>query len=147
MVSYIFKMLTNKQRHFCEEYIKDHNGPEAVIRAGYNKKGRWAIAGKLLAKAKVRSFLDELEKKTEIDITLNKEYFIKLLKPIAESTTLDLPKKLSAILALAKISGVMKDISSDDERPTVILQQLGYKTPEEVGVEPLPDSPTKEESK
>lgn len=119
-------MLTEKQKRFCEEYIKCKNGPDAVLKAGYTKRGRWIIAKSLLNNPKIQEYIKHLESHDE----LNKDYFIRLLKPIAESDEIDMKSKLQAILTLAKISGVMKE-SSIEDKPIFILKQLGYEKIEE----------------
>lgn len=52
-------MLTEKQKRFCEEYIKDFNGTQAAIRAGYYPKTR-TTASEYLAKPNVSSYVREL---------------------------------------------------------------------------------------
>lgn len=42
--------MNNKQEAFVNEYLKDHNGAQAAIRAGYSKKTARTIASQLLAK-------------------------------------------------------------------------------------------------
>lgn len=46
--------LTPKQQRFCEEYVKDMNGTQAIIRAGYSEKGASVQASLLLAKIKIQ---------------------------------------------------------------------------------------------
>jgi phage terminase small subunit len=41
--------MNNKQEAFVNEYLKDHNGTQAAIRAGYSKKTARTIASQLLA--------------------------------------------------------------------------------------------------
>jgi phage terminase small subunit len=54
--------LTPQQEVFCQEYMKDLNGTQAAIRAGYSEKTSNEQAGRLLSKVSVRSRLDELRK-------------------------------------------------------------------------------------
>jgi phage terminase small subunit len=42
--------LNNKQEAFVNEYLKDHNGTQAAIRAGYSKRSARAEACRLLTK-------------------------------------------------------------------------------------------------
>ena len=62
--------LTDKQKRFCEEYLKDLNTTKAAKRAGYSKKTAYSIGQKLLKKVEVKSRIDNLiskrEKRTEI---------------------------------------------------------------------------------
>lgn len=54
--------LTPKIKRFCEEYIKDLNGTQAAIRAGYSPKAATEQACKLLAKGNVQNYVSELKK-------------------------------------------------------------------------------------
>ncbi|MCM8525680.1 MAG: terminase small subunit [Lentisphaeraceae bacterium] len=54
--------LTEKQKRFCQEYIKDLNSTQAAIRAGYAKSSAGVIACKLLKKDNVEEYLGELKK-------------------------------------------------------------------------------------
>ena len=54
--------LTNKQRAFIIEYVKDYNGTQAVIRAGYDVKDENSaavIANENLRKPKILDAIDE----------------------------------------------------------------------------------------
>jgi phage terminase small subunit len=53
--------LTPKQAAFCQEWIKDHNGTQAAIRAGYSKKTANEQAARLLAKASIKAELERLQ--------------------------------------------------------------------------------------
>ena len=52
--------MTAKQRRFCEEYVKDMNGTAAAKRAGYSAKTAMQIAGQLMDRPHIRSYVDEL---------------------------------------------------------------------------------------
>lgn len=60
-----------KQKAFCEEYIKDFNGTQAAIRAGYAKKSAPGQASRLLMNANVSAevsrLMAERSKRTKID--------------------------------------------------------------------------------
>lgn len=55
--------LTEKQRRFCEEYIKELNAGEAYIKAGYNAKDKTVArnnASRLIANDSVKNYIAEL---------------------------------------------------------------------------------------
>lgn len=54
--------LTDKQKLFCNEYIKDLNGTQAAIRAGYSEKTACEQAARLLANVRVQNYLSEIMK-------------------------------------------------------------------------------------
>lgn len=63
------KKLTKKQEEFCREYVKDHNGTQAAIRAGYSPESARQQAHRMLTKDYIRSRvhaiqIEECEKKS-----------------------------------------------------------------------------------
>lgn len=48
-------------KRFCEEYIKDLNGTQAAIRAGYSAKTANEQSSQLLAKVNVKNYIAELK--------------------------------------------------------------------------------------
>ena len=68
------KDLTEKQKTFCLEYLKDFNATRAATEAGYSKKSVRAIASELLTNPNIQAYLrDQIEKrsaKAKIDIEL-----------------------------------------------------------------------------
>lgn len=55
------RKLTEKQKRFCEEFIKDLNGTQALIRAGYSENGAAVEASKLLTNPNIRSYIQEMQ--------------------------------------------------------------------------------------
>lgn len=51
--------MTNKQKHFCEEYLIDLNATQAAIRAGYSARSAHSIATENMQKPAVRARIDE----------------------------------------------------------------------------------------
>lgn len=51
--------LTNKQRAFVAEYLKDCNGTQAAIRAGYSAKSAASIASENLTKPKIQRAIED----------------------------------------------------------------------------------------
>lgn len=62
--------LTEKQKCFVEEYLKDLNATQAAIRAGYSEKTAYSMGQRLLKKVEVQAALQkrmyDREKRTEI---------------------------------------------------------------------------------
>ena len=54
--------LTPKQERFCQEYIKDLNGKQAAIRAGYSKNCAESTASEILTYPNVKNRIAELTK-------------------------------------------------------------------------------------
>lgn len=53
--------LNDKQKRFCEEYLKDMNGTQAAIRAGYSEKTAKSIANENLTKPDIQTYIQELQ--------------------------------------------------------------------------------------
>ncbi len=65
--------LTDKQRLFCHEYLKDLNGTQAAIRAGYSENSAQEIASQNLSKLMVSEYLEKLknEKFSKVNIEVD----------------------------------------------------------------------------
>lgn len=50
--------LSEKQKRFCDEYLKDCNATQAAIRAGYSEKTARSIGDENLTKPDIRAYLD-----------------------------------------------------------------------------------------
>ncbi len=55
--------LNPKHAAFAREVVKDHNGTQAAIRAGYSANGASVTANRLLANPKIKAAVAELESK------------------------------------------------------------------------------------
>lgn len=74
--------LTDKQRLFCDEYMKDFNASEAARRAGYSQKNAHVSAAQLLRSTNVQAYLSEkrkvLAEKNDITLEMILEGYRKL---------------------------------------------------------------------
>ena len=55
--------LTDKQKAFCKEYLKDFNGTRAAITVGYKENSARITAAKMLAKANIQKEITKLADK------------------------------------------------------------------------------------
>ena len=83
--NYINKInLTPKQISFCQEYLKDFNGTQAAIRAGYSKKTANEQASRLLANVNISNYLKNfssiIEKNNIMDIQEIQERLTKMAR-------------------------------------------------------------------
>ncbi len=72
------KALRGKRARFCEEYIVDGNGTEAVLRAGIteNRASAAALASRYLLEPAVRAYRDALMEAAAEAINVNKNSLI-----------------------------------------------------------------------
>jgi len=69
--------LNEKQRLFCDEYLKDRNGKQAAIRAGYSPKTAESQASRLLSNAKVSVYLAEQTAKRSEKLQIDAEWVLR----------------------------------------------------------------------
>src|ERR1044072_334671 len=67
----VIDSLTGMQKQFCEEYLKDMNATQAVLRAGYKTKHPNRIAFQLMENQAIRITIDALraERNKSTDVT------------------------------------------------------------------------------
>lgn len=78
--------LTDKQVKFCQEYIIDHNGTQACIRAGYSKKSANEQASQHLAKLNIQNYITDLKNNTANKAGITHEMLTNEWKKIAFSS-------------------------------------------------------------
>ena len=84
------KKLSEKQKAFCREYLKDFNATQAYIRAKYSKNGARQSAHRTLTYAYIQAFLVELTAKQAEKAELSIEWIIGELKGMYEKCQSDL---------------------------------------------------------
>lgn len=76
--------LMPKQQQFCLEYLKDFNGTQAAIRAGYSKKTANEQAARLLANVSIQNYIREtnssIQKSTIMDVQEIQERLTKVAR-------------------------------------------------------------------
>lgn len=75
-------MSTEKQKLFCSEYVKDYNGTQAAIRAGYSAKTAASQASRLLKNPDVLKEIKENQKKLVDSLCITEEKIIKNLQDV-----------------------------------------------------------------
>lgn len=68
--------LTPKQEAFCAEYMKDLNGKQAAIRAGYSAHTAKEIASELMAKEHVQERIQELMSQRAARTRIDADYVL-----------------------------------------------------------------------
>lgn len=76
--------LKKKQIKFCEEYVKDYNGTQAAIRAGYKESNAASQACRLLKNDEVIKFIKENQKELQKKSCLTEEKVISQLEEILD---------------------------------------------------------------
>lgn len=76
--------LTDKQRLFCHEYLKDLNGTQAAIRAGYSEESARQIATENLSKPSIEIFLQQLMAERVKRVEIDADYVLLGIKELTE---------------------------------------------------------------
>lgn len=74
-----------KHERFCQEYLKDPNGAQAAIRAGYSAKAAKQIASRLLTYANVQARIAQLMTKAESKAVMSAQEVLAELSLIGRS--------------------------------------------------------------
>ncbi|HCP8712700.1 TPA: terminase small subunit [Escherichia coli] len=82
--------LTDKQELFAREYLKDLNGTQAAIRAGYSEKTANEQASRLLANVNVQKFVAELKSARVEQTGIDAAYVLRRLVEIDQMDVLDI---------------------------------------------------------
>ena len=98
-----------KQRRFCEEYVKDYNGAKAATRAGYTEKSARITASKLLTNANIQEAINQLQE--ELLKQCKVEAHVVLGKLMQEAINYDNPgsTRVQALGLLGKHIGLFTD--------------------------------------
>ena len=74
--------LSEKQKLFCLEYIKDNNATQAAIRAGYSKKTAYAIGSENLKKLEVQEYLKKIMESKDSELIASGDEVLQTLTRI-----------------------------------------------------------------
>lgn len=95
-----------KQKRFVQEYLKDANGTQAAIRAGYSEKTANEQAARLLAKASVKAYLKKLQRAREKRVEISVDKVLQGFASIAYEKSNALKDRLRAYENLGKHLGI-----------------------------------------
>lgn len=76
--------LTKKKLLFCEEYVKDYNGTQAAIRAGYKESNAASQASRMLKDSEILEQIRKSQKKLIKESCLTEEKIINKLEIVLD---------------------------------------------------------------
>lgn len=82
--------LTDKKELFAREYLKDLNGTQAAIRAGYSVKTAQEQASRLLSNVMVQSRISELKAERNEEVGIDAAYVLRRLVEIDQMDAADI---------------------------------------------------------
>jgi phage terminase small subunit len=101
--------LTMKQERFVEEYLKDKNGFQAAIRAGYSPNTAKNAAAHNLQLPVIASRIDAVNRKSIQRAEVDAAFVIRELKRVAEQEDVAQSTKVRALELIAKHLGMLED--------------------------------------
>lgn len=112
----VIMSLTEKQRRFCDEYIKDHNATQAAIRAGYSERTASTSGYRNINNDEIKAEIDN--RRDELRIRLQQQF----------------------ISDAERARGIMFDIMNNDDSPPAVrfnaakdfLDRAGFKPTDKV---------------
>ena len=125
--------LTDKQKIFCKEYIKDFNATRAAIAAGYSKKTAYATGAENLRKPQLQKKINEMKAKRAERTQITADNVVKELAKIGFGsedqiegfTRLEIKDKIKALELLARHTGAF---NNDESTKAMINVIMGTKT-------------------
>lgn len=113
--------MREKQKKFCDEYLKDRNATQAAIRAGYSKKTARSIASEILTKPDIKSYIkQQLEKIHNADIA-SAEEVMEYLTVTMRNKENGARVRLRAAELLGKTYGIFTDKVDIDGAAQVVI--------------------------
>lgn len=102
-----FKDLTDKQKAFCKEYVKDWNATRAAIDSGYSEKTAQVIGSENLSKPIIQAYIEHIQKDLLKLCGVSVLGNITKLKEIIEDDMTDKPSdKIKALEVINKMLGL-----------------------------------------
>ena len=83
--------ITPKQEMFCLEYLKDGNGRQAAIRAGYSAKSAQEQSSKLLSKDKVKAYLRDKMNDAIVSAAVTTEWVVERARQVVLKSSQAIP--------------------------------------------------------
>ena len=94
--------LNQRQEMFCREYIKDLNGTQAAIRAGYSPRTADRMAYELLKKPEIQAFVLQSKAERVEEVKIDANYVLKRLIEIDEMDVADILDDCGDFLPIRK---------------------------------------------
>lgn len=115
-------LLEPRQRLFIDEYLKDFNGTQAAIRAGYSEKTAQEQSSRLLSKVIVKEEITRrqtiIQKTTDLSIIKATQDLYRFIDELYNDEKIDRSAQLKAFIEIFKLNGLYTtkvDISSNGE--------------------------------
>jgi len=120
--------LTQKQKIFCEEYLKDYNATQAAIRAGYSERSAASIGHEYRQKPKIQRYINQLKKARNLRTQITADRVLQELAKIGFAKAekgVRTGHKLKALSMLGKNVGIFDNQPNlEKQAPTKDLSKM-----------------------
>jgi phage terminase small subunit len=99
------KKLSNQQKKFCEEYIKDWNAARSARDAGYSEKTAKEQGCQLLTKLNIQAYLKEIQEDLQKQAGISRLSNVAVLKNIIDDIQAEPRDRMKAIEVTNKMLG------------------------------------------
>ena len=122
---------------FCREYIIDHNGTKAAIRAGYSEHTAAQQASRLLKKPQIQERIEELEKDVCDALGLKAAWVVQRLMTVVDRAMQAEPVKIwdPGARAMVETGEYMFDSRGANNALEILAKHLGMLESKKVTVE------------
>lgn len=111
--------LPSKAARFVDEYMLDHNGAAAAVRAGYSARSAPVTASRLLRKANVVELLTRKRRGLEAQFSLSQKSVIEKLQSAAEMA--EVQGDPTAMVAAYRQIGLMLGYYAEEKRTVAVI--------------------------
>ena len=118
--------MTERQKKFCDYYIKLGDATKAAIKAGYSKKTAYSIGSENLRKPEIAEYIAKRQKETETERTADmvevKEFWASVLRNKKEQTANRI--KVSELIAKTNGAFIENLNVNDSSKATSLLESI-----------------------
>jgi phage terminase small subunit len=126
------KKLSNKEKAFAHEYIKDWCGTQAAIRAGYSKRSAKEQASRMLTKANIQNYISDIQENIAKEAGISMLSMVLELKKMAFGNIASLHQTWIKRVEFEKLTDDQKNCISEIATKTkTYLDKQGNETEEE----------------
>lgn len=114
--------MREKQKKFCDEYLKDRNATQAAIRAGYSKKTAYSIGNENLKKPELKAYIKQQFDLIHNDDIASAEEVMEYLSATMRNKENGERVRLRAAELLGKAHGIFTDkVDVEGAAPQVVI--------------------------
>lgn len=122
------KKLEEKQKRFCEEYLKDCNGTQAAIRAGYSKRTARVQAAQNLSKLNIQQEIVRLRAKQTERTEIKADEILRGLYEIATFDIGELFDENNRLKPIHDLSPVARRVLASIDNEELFDYEAGERT-------------------